>query len=267
MTMAHQDTDETGPETGGRDEVFVGSQPARELPADVARLVRFMEPELDLEDVCLEVPCGAGVVSRALSHRVRHITAMDTAEDLLDEGKHAADRAATTNVTFTRGDASYLPFLPRSFTLVLSGFLLHRVGDPAAVLRRLTKVCRPGAGLIVADIVRPVDGSERAAGDLDLDRIERLRDPEHVRVLSLEEITSLIAEAGAEVKRSETFEVVQPVEAWLAAIHAAGGTGEQIRAELAAELDGGPPTGLRPSYVDGALHVTHVHGHLMAVAA
>jgi hypothetical protein len=138
-------------------------------------------------------------------------------------------------------------------------------------------VCRPGAGLIVADIVRPdpaeggaasgsAGAAARAGDNADLDRIERLRDPEHVRVLTLNEITALVAGAGAEVKRSATVDVVRPVDAWLSAARTPADAAAQIRSALTAEVEGGPATGLRPALADGVLTVTHTHAHLMAVA-
>lgn len=273
MTMTHQDTTTAGQRAGELGTVLVGPSSDHELPADLAHLVSFTEPELDLDDIVLDVPCGTGHVARVLSHRVRHVTALDTDEDLLEEGKRIADQAAITSITFGRGDAAYLPFLPRSFTLVMSSFVVHRLGDPAAALRQLARVCRPGAGLIVADIVRPDPaagspaGVDRSAGDnADLDRIERLRDPEHVRVFTLAEITALIAGAGAEVKRSATVDVVRPVDAWLSAAGTPAEAAAQIRSALTAEIEGGPATGLRPALVDGVLTVTHTHAHLMAVA-
>ena len=224
------------------------------------RLVRFMDPELDLEDVVLEVAAGTGLVSRAIAGRVRHVTALDLTPAMLAEGKREADRAGLTNVTFTRGDATALPYLDRSYTLVATRFSLHQVADPEAVVREMARVSRPGAALIIADLIRP-DGLEG-----DADRIERLRDPSHGTMLTESQIADLVTAAGAEVKRAERFEYVRALDPWLEFSQTPDGDAAQIRRELEDELAGGPATGMRPSMVDGVLHFTHSYIFQQAIA-
>ncbi|CNF30539.1 ubiquinone/menaquinone biosynthesis methyltransferase [Mycobacterium tuberculosis] len=224
------------------------------------QLVRFMDPELDLEDVVLEVAAGTGLVSRAIARRVRHVTALDLTPAMLAEGKREADRAGLMNITFTCGDATALPYLDRSYTLVVTRFSLHQVADPEAVVREMARVSRPGAALIIADLIRP-DGLEG-----DADRIERLRDPSHGTMLTEARIADLVTAAGAEVKRAERFDYVRPLDPWLEFAHTSDGDAERIRRELADELAGGPATGMRPSMVDGVLHFTHSYLFQQAIA-
>jgi ubiquinone/menaquinone biosynthesis C-methylase UbiE len=224
------------------------------------QLVRFMDPELDLEDVVLEVAAGTGLVSRAIAHRVRHVTALDLTPAMLAEGKRDADHAGLMNITFTRGDATALPYLDRSYTRVVTRFSLHQVADPEAVVREMVRVSRPGAALIIADLIRP-DG---LAGDAD--RIERLRDPSHGTMLTEGQVADLVTAAGAEVKRSERFDYVRPLDPWLEFSQTPEADAAQIRRELADELAGGPATGMRPSMVDGVLHFTHTYLFQQAIA-
>ncbi|RFS84924.1 methyltransferase domain-containing protein [Actinomadura spongiicola] len=224
------------------------------------RLVRFMEPELDLEDVVLEVAAGTGLVSRAIAPRVRHATALDLTPAMLAEGKRGADHAGLTNVTFTHGDATALPYLDRSFTLVVTRFSLHQVADPKAVVQEMVRVSRPGAALIIADLVRP-DGL-----DGDPDRIERLRDPSHGTTLTESQIAEFVTAAGAEVKRTERFDHVRPLDPWLEFSQTPDDVAAQIRRELEDELAGGPATGMRPSRTDGVLHFTHSYLFQQSIA-
>jgi ubiquinone/menaquinone biosynthesis C-methylase UbiE len=233
---------------------------AWEVTEALGRLMDFAEPELDQEDIVLEVACWTGLVARAIGRRVRHVTAIDASTAMLEEGKRRADRDGITNVTFARGDASDLPYLARSFSLVVTRFSLHHFGDPLGALREMVRVSRPGAGLILVDIVRP-------EGPGDPDEIERLRDPSHAALLTADQIGELLAEAGAEEKRRESFEVVRPVGQWLEQSRTPPDAAERIRAELTAELAGGPPTGLRPELVGGELSFTHSHVFLAATAS
>lgn len=224
------------------------------------RLVRFMEPELDPEDIVLEVAAGTAIVSRAIARRVRHVTALDLTPAMLTEGKRDADHAGLMNVTFTDGDATALPHLDRSFTLVVTRFSLHQVADPEAVVNEMVRVSRPGAALIIADLVRPDD----LTGDLD--RIERLRDPSHGTVLTESQIAGLVTAAGAEVKRAERFDYSRPLDPWLELAQTPDDVAAQIRRELEDELSGGPATGMRPSKTDGVLHFTHSYLFQQATA-
>jgi ubiquinone/menaquinone biosynthesis C-methylase UbiE len=232
------------------------------LTRHLGRLVGFMEPELDLEDVVLEVCAGTALVSRAIARRVRHVTALDLTPAMLAQGKREADKDGITNVTFTRGDATALPYADRSFTLVLTRFSLHQVADPQAVLREMARVSRPGAALIIADLVRSED-----AGDADPDRVERLRDPSHNTMLTEARIGELLEAVDAEVRRADRFDYVRPLEPWLGLAQTEPGSAEQIRKELREELEGGPATGMRPSLVDGELHFTQTYAFVHASAA
>jgi ubiquinone/menaquinone biosynthesis C-methylase UbiE len=229
-----------------------------------------MEPELDLEDIVLEVAAGTGLVSRAIARRVRHVTAFDLTPAMLAEGKRDADQAGLTNVTFTHGDATALPYVDRSFTLVVTRFSLHQVADPESVVREMVRVSRPGAALIIADLVRPdgvgPGGVGPGGGAGDPDRIERLRDPSHGTLLTEARIAELLTDAGAQVKRVERIEYVRPLDPWLELSQTPTDVADGIRRELRDELAGGPATGMRPSEVDGVLHFTHSYVFQQAIA-
>ena len=146
----------------------------REDQATVDRFVRFTEPELDLDDVCLEVVAGVAEVSRAIARRVRHATALDASPERLAVGKREADREAIINLTFVRGNAAELPYVDRTFTLVLVRNALGDLPDPGAVVAEMVRVSRPGAAIIVED-----------------------------SVLDTAQIVALLEQAGAEVKRMD----------------------------------------------------------------
>jgi len=151
----------------------------------VRHFFRFAEPELDLNDICLEVHAGRGEVSRALAHRVRQITVVDSSFDALTEGKRLADREAQTNLIFQCGDASSLPQLNRTFTLVLCHDALGTDADPGAVVRELVRVSRPGGAILLSD-----------------------------SRLTAAELRDLLTGAGAEVRRTDDAEGHSYVEAF-----------------------------------------------------
>ncbi|KAB7837207.1 class I SAM-dependent methyltransferase [Streptomyces mobaraensis] len=220
-------------------------------------LVEFAAPRP--EDVCLEVACGTGLVSRALAGRVRHVTALDATPEMLATGKREADAEGLTQVVYQQGDAARLPFLDASFSLVVTRFSLHHVASPEAVVRELVRVCRPGGRIVVADMVRrPELGG-------DPDRIERLRDPSHGAMLTVDRITELFTAAGGSVRGTEVLDVQRPLGPWLEQARTPAETAARIESELAEELAGGPVSGMRPVTLDGRLHYTQSWVQLLAV--
>ncbi|WP_328472517.1 methyltransferase domain-containing protein [Actinoplanes sp. NBC_00393] len=216
----------------------------------LARLVEFAEPVAG--DVCLDVACGTGLVARALAERTRHVTALDLTPEMLATGKAGADAEGVRNVVFQQGDATRLPFLDASFSLVISRFSLHQVAEPALVAAEMARVCRPGGRVVIADLVRDPE----LPGDPD--RVERLRDPSHGTMQTVAAIEALLPNVTA----AESFDVQRPLDVWLQQSRTPAEVAAQIEGELRDELGGGPPTGMRPLLVDGALWFTQTWAHL-----
>src|SRR2546430_3918410 len=104
-----------------------------------------------------------------------------------------------------------MPYLDGSFSLVITRFSLHHLDDPNAAIREMARVCRRDGRVVVADMVASPDPAA-AAGQ---DRLERMRDPSHVRMLSAAELARALEEEGLDVVDTRAREVVRPVEQWL----------------------------------------------------
>jgi SAM-dependent methyltransferase len=239
---------------------FEDAQLNTAFTAHLQRLVDFSEPRPD--DVCLDVAAGTGLVARALAPRVRHVTAVDLTPEMLRTGKQQADAEFAHNVVFQTGDALALPFVDASFSLVVSRFSLHQVAAPDRLVAEMLRVCRPGGRVVVADMVR---GDQPG----DPDRIERLRDPSHGRMLTVDAITTLLTHGGGVVEGRDVFDVPRPLGQWVRQSRTRPEAVAQIEAELAAELAGGAATGMRPHRVgqasDGDLWFTQTWAHLRVV--
>ncbi len=93
----------------------------------------------------LDVPCGGGVVFRALpsGHDVRYV-AIDIDERMLAR----ALRRGLSRVEFVAGTMLALPFDDGEADLVLSYSGLHMVSDPERAVRELARCLKPGGRLI-----------------------------------------------------------------------------------------------------------------------
>ena len=214
----------------------------------------FARLRTSADDLALDVAAGTGHVARALAPRVRTVVAVDATAAMLATGKAEADRAGLRNVVFQRGDAAALPFADGSFDVVVSRFALHHFEDPAVPLREMARCLRPGGTLAVGDLLANKDADVAAAQN----RLERLRDPSHTRMLSAAELATRLVALGLAPGALETRDVERPLEPWLAQTRTADDVAGAIRAELRAELGGGGPvTGFRPRERDGELWFTH----------
>ena len=52
-------------------------------------------------------------------------------------------------------DAKHVPFADRSVGMVTSNSLVHHIPDPRAVFQEIARIARPGAPILIRDLVRP----------------------------------------------------------------------------------------------------------------
>ncbi len=213
-------------------------------------------------DTVLDVACGPGLVAGAFARVVRHVTGIDLTPAMIERARAHVRAQGLANVTLTVGDVEPLPYEAGTFSLVVSRFAFHHFPDPGAVLREMVRVCAPGGRVVVADAAVSPDPARAAA----YNRMEKLRDPSHVRALSLAELAALFERAGLPVPVITRCEVPAEVESLLARSFPEPGDADRIRAMFEASLeDDGMGVGARR--VDGAIHFAYPAAILVATRA
>jgi ubiquinone/menaquinone biosynthesis C-methylase UbiE len=53
------------------------------------------------------------------------------------------------------GDAKRVPFADGSIGMVTSNSLIHHIPDPRAVFQEIARIARPGASILIRDLIRP----------------------------------------------------------------------------------------------------------------
>jgi demethylmenaquinone methyltransferase / 2-methoxy-6-polyprenyl-1,4-benzoquinol methylase len=114
-------------------------------------------------DTVLDVATGTAAVALELVRQKDcYVVGVDRTPEMLEEGRRrVALAAATRKVRLVEGDARALPFEDGQFDALTFTYLLRYVDDPAATLRELARVVRPGgtiAGLefaVPAGVWRP----------------------------------------------------------------------------------------------------------------
>ncbi len=108
--------------------------------------------ELRPGDRVLDLAAGTGVSTAELRRFGADAVACDFSIGMLRAGRASRHRSA---VPFVAGDALHLPFGAAVFDAVTISFGLRNVLDPAAALREMSRVVRPGGRLVICEFSRP----------------------------------------------------------------------------------------------------------------
>ncbi len=194
-------------------------------------IVDAAEPGPD--DTMLDVACGGGIVVCAFAPHLRQATGIDMTPAMLDRARRLAAEKGIANVTWQQGDVGSLPWPDGFFTIVVSRFAVHHFPDPSAVLREMVRVCAPGGCIVVADTCASSDPVKAAL----FNRLEKLRDPSHVRALPLAELHGLYRTAGLPKPQTQFYELRDSVKNLLARSFPDPGDDAKIAGMFAASVE------------------------------
>jgi demethylmenaquinone methyltransferase/2-methoxy-6-polyprenyl-1,4-benzoquinol methylase len=99
------------------------------------------------DDRVLDVATGTGLVAAELVRRRGcSVVGLDQSDAMLDRARRrvASNPALAARVTLVRGEAESLPFSSGEFDALTFTYLLRYVDDPAATMRELARVVKPG---------------------------------------------------------------------------------------------------------------------------
>jgi ubiquinone/menaquinone biosynthesis C-methylase UbiE len=184
-------------------------------------------------DEVLDVACGPGMVACAAAGRVGSagcVTGIDVTPAMIGQAQALQAKLGLSTVAWRLGEAARLPFDDGSFDAVITRYSAHHFPDPDLVFAEMVRVARPGARVAIADLALP---KEQAAA---YDRMERLRDPSHVRTLSREELRSAAIAAGLRDLCSADYQFSIDLDRLLRSSFPAPGDAERVRALFEADF-------------------------------
>lgn len=65
------------------------------------------------------------------------------------------DGVSPSRLQLVTADAKQIPFANRSVGMITSNSLVHHIPDPRAVLLEIARIARPGAPILIRDLLRP----------------------------------------------------------------------------------------------------------------
>jgi demethylmenaquinone methyltransferase / 2-methoxy-6-polyprenyl-1,4-benzoquinol methylase len=110
------------------------------------------------DEAVLDVATGTGLVARELVRRRGcRVVGLDQSEQMLAAARArlARDRRLASRIELVRGEAERLPFADGEFAALTFTYLLRYVDDPAATLRELARVVRPGGTVAALEFGLP----------------------------------------------------------------------------------------------------------------
>ncbi|GCC11643.1 putative methyltransferase YcgJ [archaeon] len=122
------------------------------------------------------------------------------------------------------GDAESLPFRSSSFNVVFTRFAFHHFPEPERVLREISEVLLKGGSFILDDGV----SSEKQKYSNYLNRLEKLRDPSHIRLYRESELIKILKE-GFDTIKVEHYPLKQSLKEWLNRASCSADTKEELR--------------------------------------
>ena len=90
-------------------------------------------------DVCVEIGCGAGRMTRPLAHYFRSVHAIDVSEEML---RYAANLVDTDNVAFSLNDGLTIPLADHAVTAAFSTFVFQHFDGLQAAERIFREIHR-----------------------------------------------------------------------------------------------------------------------------
>ena len=107
----------------------------------------LIDPTLTVGDL----GCGTGQLTATVAPFVRRVIAVDGSTDMLDAAR--ARLAGRRNVDVRQGELEALPLKDGELDVALLSLVLHYSPDPTRMLAEVARVCRPGARVLVVDML------------------------------------------------------------------------------------------------------------------
>jgi len=171
-------------------------------------LTDLISPESDW--VMLDVATAAGHTALAFAPFVSKVIATDLTEAMVNKAAEMAAQRGLTHVETRPADAEELPFANNTFDLLTCRIAFHHFPHPRQAVREFARVLKPGGVLGFTDNVTVAD---KTAAQYYND-YEKLRDPSHYWVPSLEELQEMLTEAGFAIGATRQFSKEMEFHDW-----------------------------------------------------
>jgi len=181
-------------------------------------LSRLIEVAKPLGGTIIDVATGAGHTAYAFAPYVDRVIATDITPDMLRVTKEVARDRNLANLDVLFAEAEELPFRNGSVAGLTCRLGAHHFHNVHAFVREARRSLSPGGWFLLVDSI----GSEDAEADEQIDQLERLRDPSHVRSYRRSEWLRYVADAGFELLSEEVHSKEIDADDWMDRMNVSG---------------------------------------------
>ncbi|MBQ9396899.1 MAG: bifunctional demethylmenaquinone methyltransferase/2-methoxy-6-polyprenyl-1,4-benzoquinol methylase UbiE [Bacteroidales bacterium] len=118
------------------------------------RFVRRLAKKLPEKAAVLDLACGTGDLTKALSNKGYHVTGLDISAEMMAIGREKC-RYLSPKPSFVLGSAEQIPFPDASFDAVTIAFGLRNFDHRTRCLAEINRVLKPGGQLAVLEFAVP----------------------------------------------------------------------------------------------------------------
>lgn len=179
---------------------------------DLARARQLIQQVIPPYGLGLDVGCGAGHLSYALSPLLSRMTALDPSEAMLATVRETAKARGLGNIETTLGSAEALPFPDACFDVVATRYSAHHWLDLDRALAEMRRILKPSGFLLVIDVEAP----SNPLVDTHFQALELMHDPSHVRDRSEAEWRRHLQATGCEILEYTRWPVRLDFNSWVA---------------------------------------------------
>jgi ubiquinone/menaquinone biosynthesis C-methylase UbiE len=179
---------------------------------DLIRAQALVKQAVPLTGAGLDVGCGAGHLSYALSPLLSRIIALDPSEAMLATVRETAQARGLGNIETKPGTAEALPFADASFDVVATRYSAHHWIALDRALAEMRRVLRPGGFILIIDVEAPPN----PLVDTHFQTLELLHDPSHVRDRSEAEWRRHFQDADCAILEYSRWQVRLEFMSWVA---------------------------------------------------
>jgi ubiquinone/menaquinone biosynthesis C-methylase UbiE len=176
---------------------------------DLRKLVEMIA-EKNPSGELLDIATGGGHVANALAPYFKQVVALDLTPEMLEKAKGFIDSNGIKNAAFVQGDAENLPFPNDSVGTVTCRIAAHHFSDVRKFVKEVQRILKEQGLFILIDNVAP----EVREYDLFYNKVEKKRDPSHVRAYKKSEWISLLEHEGILVEEMIRFRKKFSFDTW-----------------------------------------------------
>ena len=152
---------------------------------------------LTLDTEALEWGCGTGTTAIHHAPSVKHITATDISNNMLEIARRGAAEAGVTNATFQQTSIEDFHAEPASYDAILALNVIHLLNDPSASINKAYYLLKPGGVFITS--IPCLGDSLLSVWRILVPIYQLIGKAPHVEYMKRKEVEGELAKAGFEI--------------------------------------------------------------------